>query len=184
MNKRERKKTATPIQQPDTYLTHSHRNDASDLESERSEEPAVLAGGVSLLKSLLDGLLSILPLCWLLESLCRNDALEGLELEGVTGRHEVVEVDDLDEWLDLGALCDALLGHVAGDLEWVTLDAGYESVAEAVALRSFILNFDDDNLLTSLSSAGDDTDTAVLEELHFLGKCDGLSLRRVVFCLT
>jgi len=50
----------------------------------------------------------------------------------------VVVVDDLDEGLDLRALGDALLAHVLGDLEGVTLDTGNNGVTVAAFLGSLI----------------------------------------------
>ena len=50
----------------------------------------------------------------------------------------MVVVDDLDEWLDLGALSDALLAHVLGDLEGVTLDTGNDGVSIAALLGAII----------------------------------------------
>ena len=104
------------------------------------EEPPVLAGGVSLLKSLLDGLLSILPLRRLLESVLADDVLERLQVKGVASRHDVVEVNSLDERLDLGALGHSLLGHALGDLGGVTLNTGNQSMAEGVELGALLLN--------------------------------------------
>jgi len=48
--------------------------------TERSEEPSVLAAGITLLENLLDALLSTLALADLLEGLGRQDALESLQL--------------------------------------------------------------------------------------------------------
>ena len=54
------------------------------------------------------------------------------------GGHDVVVVDDLDERLDLGTLSDALLAHVLGDLEGVTLNTGNKGVAITTLLGSLI----------------------------------------------
>lgn len=105
-----------------------------------SEEPLVLAAVVLLLQSLLDGLLGLLPLCRLLEGVAGNGALQRLNLESVSGRHQVVVVDDLDERLDLGALGDPVLRHAAGDLRRVALDTGDEGVTEGVRLAAIIDN--------------------------------------------
>lgn len=110
------------------------------------EEPAVLAAGVALLQSLLDRLLGVLALGDLLEGVGGDGALEALELQGVAGGHQVVVVDDLDEGLDLGALLLAGLGHAAGDLGGVALDAGDDGVAEGVGLVAVVDGLDDDDL--------------------------------------
>ena len=69
--------------------------------TERRKEPPVLSALVSLLKCLLDVLLGILSLRNFLESVVGDGTLETFQLECVTGRHDVVVVDDLDERLDL-----------------------------------------------------------------------------------
>jgi len=115
--------------------------------TEWSEEPSVLAGGVTLLESLLDGLLGVLTLGNLLESIGRDNSLKSLQLESVTGWHQVVVVDDLDEWLDLGALGLAGLAHAAGDLGWVTLNTGDQGVRVWVGLVASILWLNNDNLI-------------------------------------
>ena len=68
----------------------------------------------------------------------------------------MVVVDDLDEWLHLAALRLAGLGHAAGDLLWVALDSGDQSVREWVGLAAIVLRLDDDDLLSCVTSTGDD----------------------------
>ena len=94
---------------------------------------------------LLDGLLGVLPLSGLLESLGRDGSLQALELEGVSGGEEVGVVDsllgnpedesascmrmhgalgldvetDLDERLDLRSPSNSLSTHRLGDLQGV-----------------------------------------------------------------
>lgn len=119
--------------------------------TQRSEEPPVLAAGVSVLEGLLDGLLGVLALGNFLEGVGGNGTLETLKLESVTGGHQVVVVDDLDEGLDTAALLDSLLTHAAGDLEGVALDTGDDGVREGVSLGARVLRLDNDNLLIAKS---------------------------------
>ena len=114
--------------------------------TERGEEPPVLAGGVTLLENLLDGLLGILALRNLLEGLGGDGALETLKLEGVAGGHQVVVVDDLDEGLDLGALLLAGLAHAASELAGVSLDTGNDGMTVGVGLGAVVNGLDDDDL--------------------------------------
>jgi hypothetical protein len=114
--------------------------------TERGEEPSVLAAGVSLLENLLDSLLGVLALRNLLEGIVGDGTLETLELESVASGHQVVVVDDLDEGLDLVSLLLAGLGHAAGDLGGVSLNAGNQGVAERVRLVAVVNGLDDDNL--------------------------------------
>ena len=79
------------------------------LESELGEEPCVLACAVSFLELLLD-LSSCFLLCGgVLDARLDDDGFVDRDVDGVTGRHKVVVVDDLDESLDLTSLCDGLL---------------------------------------------------------------------------
>lgn len=58
----------------------------------------------------------------------------------------MVVVDGLDEGLDLVALLLSRLGHAAGDLGGVSLDAGDEGVAVGVRLVAAVDGLDDDDL--------------------------------------
>lgn len=122
--------------------------------TQRSEEPAVLAGGVAVLQGLLDGLLGILALGNLLEGVVGDNALEALELEGVTGGHQVVVVDDLDEGLDAAAAVDELLTHAAGHLQGVALDTGDDGVGEGVRLGASVVGLDNNDLKSRDNCAG------------------------------
>lgn len=117
------------------------------VRTERSEEPSVLARGITLLQCLLDSLLCLLTLRNLLEGIGSDNTLESLQLERVACWHQVVVVDDLDERLDLGALGLAGLGHAAGDLRRVALNTGDQCVRVWVRLVAGILGLDDHNLL-------------------------------------
>lgn len=86
------------------------------LEVQLREKPLVLTGLVSLLKSLLDDLLGLLTLSWLLESLGGDNGLERLDIQSVSGWEQVVVVDGLNEWLDLGSLGNLLGTKLLGDL--------------------------------------------------------------------
>ena len=72
--------------------------------TERCEEPPVLATCVPLLQSLLDRLLGLLSLRYLFESVIGDHALETFKFKSVSGGHEVIVIDSLDERLDPGPL--------------------------------------------------------------------------------
>lgn len=139
----------------DCQYATSFASNLSGVLTERGEEPPVLAALVSLVEGLLDGLLGLLPLADLLESVGGDGVLEALKLEGVTGGHKVVVVDDLDERLDLAALGLAGLGHALGDGGRVTLDAGDNGVGEGVALGAVVDGHEEDDLLAGVTSTGD-----------------------------
>ncbi len=58
----------------------------------------------------------------------------------------MVIVDNLDEWLDLASLGLTCLGHTAGDLGGVALNAGDQCVWVWVRLVSSVLGLDDHDL--------------------------------------
>lgn len=64
----------------------------------------------------------------------------------------MVVVDDLNERLDLGALLLAGLGHAAGNLGGVTLDAGDKGVAVGVRLVASVDRLDDHDLYVRRST--------------------------------
>lgn len=140
------------------------RYNPSGQHTERSEEPLVLSGLVTLLKGLLDVLLGVLALRDFLEGVVGDSTLKTLKLESVASGHDVVVVDDLDERLDLGALGDTVLAHAAGDLLRVTLNTSDKRVRERMSLGTLVGRLDDDDLLACKASTGDDGDTADLED--------------------
>lgn len=69
----------------------------------------------------------------------------------------MVVVNNLNERLDLSSLGN-LLGAVSfGDLQRVSLNTSNEGVTEGVRLGTIIVGLDDDNLLTSETSADNDS---------------------------
>lgn len=64
----------------------------------------------------------------------------------------MVVVDDLDERLDLGAFLLSGLGHAAGDLAGVPLDASNDGMAVRVSLATVVDGGDDDDLKQLLVS--------------------------------
>lgn len=127
------------------------------LEVEFGEEPLVLTGLVLFFQSLLNNLLSFFSLGWLGQGVWGDSGLERLNVQRVSGWHQVVVVDQLDEWLDLSSLGD-LLGVVSsGDLQWASLNTNDNSVWERVRLGTVIVWSDNDNLLTSETTTGNDS---------------------------
>lgn len=108
------------------------------LETELLEEPLVLSGLVLLLKDLLDALASLLLLAGILDKV-NSDSLLKVNIEAVTGGHDVGKVDKLDEGLDAGATLNLLGAHRLGNLQGVTLDAADEGTAKLLVDRLFVL---------------------------------------------
>lgn len=131
---------------------HPYPSQSPNKLTQWGEEPSVLSRRVSLLQCLLDSLLRILPLGNLLECLRSDNTLQSFQLECVTCGHQVVVVDHLDEWLDLGSLVLAGFRHAAGDLRRVTLDTSNQGVRVWVRLVSNVLGLDDYDLRIALSA--------------------------------
>ena len=53
--------------------------------------------------------------------------------------HQVVEVEDFDEGLDLGPLLHLLLAHALGDDAWVPVDTCHQGVAILFVLGAIIV---------------------------------------------
>lgn len=110
------------------------------------KKPPILATSVPLLEQLLDLLLGILALRDLLERVIGDHTLESFELERVASGHQVIVVDQFDEWLDLAALLLTSLGHSSRDLARVSLNAGDQCMREGMGLGAAVQGLDDHDL--------------------------------------
>lgn len=127
------------------------------LEVKFGKEPLVLTGLVLFFQDLLDNLLGLLLLGWLNQRLWGDSSLEWLSVQGVSGWHQVVVVDQLDERLDSDSLGN-LLGAVGlGDLQWTVLNTNNNGMWEGVGLGTVIVRLDDHDLLTSETTTGNDS---------------------------
>ena len=127
------------------------------LEVEFGEKPLVLAGPVFFFQSLLDKRLGFLFLRGLNQGLVGDGALEGLNVQGVSGWHQVVVVDQLDEWLDGNSLGNLLRAVGLADPLWALLDADNDSVWEGVRLGAVVIWLDNHDLLTSETTTRNDS---------------------------
>jgi hypothetical protein len=110
-----------------------------------------------LLKTLLDSLLSLLPLTNLLQILTPNLRLQLLNaIEGVSGGHKVIVIDGLEERLYFTSLGDPLFAHSCGDFTGIALDAGNKGMAVRVALGAIIEGLENDGFAAGVASAGDE----------------------------
>lgn len=108
-------------------------------------------------QSLSDNLLSFFSLGWLVQGVWGDSVLERLDVQRVSCWHQVVVVNQLDEWLDSGSLSNPLGVVSLGDLQWASFNANDNGVWERVRLGSVIMRSDNDNLLTSETTTGDDS---------------------------
>lgn len=99
------------------------------LESEFLEEPFVFAGLVSVFEGGFDVGLGRSFFGGVLEAVFVDDFLVDWDVNGVSGWHDVVVVDDLDEWLHLVSAGDLLFAHGFGDFSWVSVNTGDQSVS-------------------------------------------------------
>lgn len=127
------------------------------LEVKFGEEPLVLTGLVLLFQSLLNNLLGFKFLRWLNQRVWGDSSLERLNVQGVSGWHQVVVVNQLDEWLDSNSLLDLLGAVSSGNLQWALLNTNDNGVWESVSLGTVIVRLDDNDLLTSETTTGNDS---------------------------
>ena len=71
----------------------------------------------------------------------RVDQLLHVELNLVSGGHDVVQVDGLHEGLDDGSSGDLLLTHGSSDRSRVSSDASHDGVRESVFVRTFLESY-------------------------------------------
>jgi hypothetical protein len=110
-----------------------------------------------LLKTLLDSLLGLLPLTNLLQILTANLRLQLLNaIKGVSGGHEVIVIDGLEERLYFTSLGNAFFAHSCGDFAGIALDASNEGMAVGVSLGAFIEGLEHDGFAAGVASAGDE----------------------------
>ncbi|WZZ65574.1 hypothetical protein YC2023_076944 [Brassica napus] len=129
-------------------------------EPELGKEPPVLAS----LKTFLKLRLSLLESSDLLKEQ-GSDFLE-IHVEGVTGRHQMLVVNDLDETLNPRFL-RRLLGRVlADDLARVLLESGHEAVSVRTLTVSVVEGTDDHGFLSGVSALKKDHCLVLLQELH------------------
>ena len=74
----------------------------------------------------------------LLEGVLVHNSLVKLDVEGVTGGHDVVAVDDLDKGLHAAALRPLLLAHVLCDLAGCLLKTNNKAVAKLASLVTVV----------------------------------------------
>jgi len=67
--------------------------------------------------------------CGVFKAVFVDDFLVDWDVNRVSGRHDVVVVDDLDESLHLVSAGDLLFSHGFGDFSWVSVDTGDQSVS-------------------------------------------------------
>lgn len=141
--------TFVPLQSLLHYVT--------ELEVELLEEPLVLTGLVLLLQSLSHNLLGFFFLGWLGQCIGGDGVLKRLNVQRVSGWHQVVVVDGLDKRLHSGSLGNLLSVVCFGDSLRASLNADNHSVGERVGLGAFVVGSDNDNLLTSETATGDNS---------------------------
>lgn len=146
------------------------------LEPQRGEEPAVLSCIVALLKFILHngtgfcaGLRSLRVGAWGRKS---SDIDSGFDLiakvEGVSGGHEMVIVDNLDKDSQLGAHRDFLLRHRLLHSAWVFFDASYDAMAVGMLVGPIVLALEDHGLLPSILALQDDNDLSGLQTVRMM----------------
>lgn len=103
-------------------------------------------------KSLLDNLFSFRTLSWFAQSVSGDGSLDIFNFHSVSGWEQVVVVDNLDKWLDLGSLGNFLSTVSFVDLQWVSVNTSNYSVWEWVGFGTFVVWFDDNDFSTSKTS--------------------------------
>ena len=89
------------------------------------------------MEKLSDFLFHLLPGFFVCHFVFTDDGLEvDISRDDVSGGNEMVVVDDLNEWLDLGFSFNFLCTHSLGHFQGVSLNASNESVGELLILQA------------------------------------------------
>lgn len=127
------------------------------LELQLGEEPLVLTSLVLFFQGLTNNLLGFFSLRWFLQSFVSNSRLERFNIKGVSGRHQVVVVNQLNKWLNSGSLSGLLGTQVLGNLQRSSFDTDNNGMGEWVSLGTVIVRLHNDNLLTGVSTTNDNS---------------------------
>merc|ERR1712205_17270 len=149
---------------------------SSRLEAELLEEPTL---ALTLLVLVLEELASSLEELglglWVGEGIRGEEAPKVLDhggLDGVTGRHAVGVVHDLDEGLDAGTTLDKLLhlrgrlAHGLGDRERSLGHTGHDTVSVGALLVDIIVGLKDHSLLTGVAALEEHDNLSILQKLN------------------
>ena len=122
-----------------------------------------------LLEKALGKLPSLLAAVQGVHLLIRADAAWG-HLIGhlVPRRHHVIVVHILHKGLHLGALGDLFLGHLPGDLQGSSVDAGHHAVPEGPSLGAIVVGLHHDGLLARIASLEHDDHASCFDKLAHL----------------
>lgn len=88
-----------------------------------------------------------------------------LSADVVSGWHNVVNVDVLNERLNLDSVSDSLLGEALVNSSWVSVDACNEAMRELPLSSASLVNTENDGLSACVSSAQKNHDSTDLEDL-------------------
>jgi len=112
-----------------------------------------------LLKTLLNGLLRVLSLTHLLQRLRSNMCSQLLySIESISRRHEMVVIDQFDEWFYFTSLRDSLLTHSCSDFPGVTLNSGNESMSKRMYFCSIVVWFKDHCFTPCIAATSNECD--------------------------
>merc|ERR1712018_867240 len=119
------------------------------------EEPFVFAGLVSFFEGRFNVSLGRSLFGGVFEGVLVDDFLVDWDVDGVSGWHHVVVVDDFDEWLQLVSAGNLLFAHRFGDFSWVSVNTGNQSMSVESVLGTFVVFLDDDGFSASVFASGD-----------------------------
>jgi len=123
------------------------------LESELLEKPTVLARLISLLQFSFDLSSSLSSQGRVTESILVYQRLVQIDINGITCRHEMVVVEDLEKRLYLGPDLDLLLAHLLSHGSRMTVYTSNKSVTVRLLCRTVVIVLDNDGLPAGVSTA-------------------------------
>lgn len=122
------------------------------LESELAEKPLVFASLVAFLELALDLQSGLLSLCLVLDNVASCDIFVELNVDKVSGWHEMSVIVALDEGLNSATLFSLFFVVFSIDGLWISFNAGNNRMTVALVRISIIVILQDDCLSSSISA--------------------------------
>jgi len=139
---------------PDYQSQHIH--------PQREKEIAYLK---LLFEALLDCFSCLLSLTNLLQTIIPDLLFQLLDpLKSISCWHEVVVIDQLDEWFYFASFGDSFPAHSSSDFAWISLNTSDESMAKGKGFCAFIKGLEDDGFASCIATTGDKRNLAGFQD--------------------
>src|SRR5271169_3616228 len=117
-----------------------------------------------LFKTFLDSFSRLLSLTNFLQTIVSNLLFQLLDSIKSISRHEVIVIDQLDEWFYFASFGDSFLAHSSSDFSWVSLNASDKSMAKGKGFCAFVEWLEDNGFASCITTTGDKRNLAGFQD--------------------